>query len=219
MGLLTRLFGGRAGADHEDRGRSIAAHMDALAGLDGWWSSEGARRRVRDAFFAVQRSWIERDPSIGAPYLTDAMAARQAMRIEGLVRQRRIHMLENPLIEDLDFVDAEESPAPRVVVRLLLSMVETVLDSESGAVVAGARRRKIHRVEFWVLARDAGEWRLADVEMEDEGGRHLAAPLVSERYLAGSPELLLRERYARDEITMGEFEERMEELLGRDPGF
>ena len=36
-----------------------------LAQLDRKWSSESLRRRVRDVFFAVQRSWIERDPEIG----------------------------------------------------------------------------------------------------------------------------------------------------------
>jgi hypothetical protein len=218
MGLLSRLFG-REGADHEARGRDVAAHMDSLAGLEGWWSSEGLRRRVRDTFFAVQRSWIERDPAIGEPYMTPALAARQRLRIEGLLRQRRIHMLENPLIEDLDFVSVEESPEPRVVVRLLLSMVETVLDSDTGAVVAGAPRLKINSVEYWVLTRHGDAWCLADVEMEDEGGRHLAPPLVSDRYLADSPELLLRERYAREEITIEEFEKQMEELLGSDPTY
>ena len=220
MGLLSRLFGRRAGdGDHESRGRSVAAHMDALAGLEGWWSSESLRRRVRDTFFAVQRSWIERDPGIGEPYLTPELAARQRLRIEGLVRQHRVHMLENPLIEDLDFVTVDESPEPRVVVRLLLSMVETVLDSRTGVVVAGAPRLKIMRVEYWVLSRHADAWCLADVEMQDEGGRHLAAPLVSERYLAGSPELLLRERYAREEITLDEFEAEMGRLLGSDPTY
>jgi predicted lipid-binding transport protein (Tim44 family) len=218
MGLLSRLFG-RARPDHESRGQDIAAHMDSLAGLDGWWSSEALRRRVRDIFFAVQRSWIERDPAIGEPYMTPALMARQRLRIEGLVAQRRIHMIENPLIEDLDFVAVDESPEPRVVARLLLSMVETVVDSGTGAVVAGAARRTITRVEYWVLARHGDAWCLADVEMQDEGGRHLAAPLVSDRYLADSPELLLRERYAREEITLDEFETRMGELLGNDPTY
>jgi hypothetical protein len=216
MGLLSRLFG-RGRPDHEALGRDVAAHMDSLAGHEGWWSSEALRRRVRDAFFAVQRSWIERDPGIGEPFMTPGLTARQRLRIEGLVHQRRIHMLENPLIEDLDFVAVDESPEPRVVARLVLSMVETVLDSDTRAVVAGAPRVKISRIEYWVLIRHDDAWCLADVEMEDEGGRHLAAPLVSDRYFAGSPELLLRERYAREEITLEEFEARMGELLGNDP--
>jgi hypothetical protein len=220
MGLLSRLFtGGTRAEDHESRGRSVAAYMDALAGLEGCWSSESLRRRIRDTFFAVQRSWIERDPEIGRPYMTPSLALRQRMRIEGLINQNRIHMLENPLIEDLDFVSAEDSPAPRVVVRLLLSMVETVLDSETDAVVAGARRLKIHRVEYWVMTHQDGAWCLNDVEMQDEGGRHLAAPLVSERYLLDCPELLLRERFAREELSMGEFEEQMERLLREGPAY
>lgn len=218
MGFLRRIFGGGT-PDREERGAGAAAHMDALAGLEPWWSSEAVRRRVRDIFFAVQRSWIERAPDIAEPYLTPALAARQRLRIEGLIRQNRIHMLENPLIEDLDFALAEESPAPRVVARLELSMVETITDSGTGQVVAGAPRLKIGRVEYWVLARHGDAWCLADVEMEGEGGRHMTAPLVSERYVDLSPEMLLRERYAREEITLEEFEARMAELLGSDPTY
>ncbi len=219
MGLFSRLFGGGAAAGADVRGESVAARMDALAGLEGWWSSESVRRRVRDIFFAVQRSWIERDAPIAEPCLTPQLAARQRLRIEGLVRQDRIHMLENPLIEDLDFVEAKEAPVPRVVARLEISMVETISDSRTGEVVAGAPRLKIMRVEYWSLERHDGAWRLADVEMQDEGGRHLAAPLVSERYVDLSPEMILRERYARDEITLDEFEAEMGRLLGSDPAY
>lgn len=219
MGLFSRLFGGNPDAHADTRGESVAGRMDALAGLEAWWSSESVRRRVRDIFFAVQRSWIERDAPIAEPYLTPQLATRQRLRIEGLVRQDRVHMLENPLIEDLDFVEAEEAPEPRVVARLEISMVETISDSRTGAVVAGAPRRKIMRVEYWVLARHDGAWCLADVEMEDEGGRHLAAPLVSERYVDLSPEMILRERYARDEITLDQFETEMGRLLGSDPTY
>ena len=219
MGLFSRLFGGNPDAHADTRGESVAGRMDALAGLEAWWSSESVRRRVRDIFFAVQRSWIERDAPIAEPYLTPQLAARQRLRIEGLVRQDRVHMLETPLIEDLDFVEAEEAPEPRVVARLEISMVETISDSRTGAVVAGAPRRKIMRVEYWVLARHDGAWCLADVEMEDEGGRHLAAPLVSERYVDLSPEMILRERYARDEITLDQFETEMGRLLGSDPTY
>ncbi|MEQ9092815.1 MAG: TIM44-like domain-containing protein, partial [Miltoncostaeaceae bacterium] len=164
MGLLTRLLGREE--LHEVRGSNVAAHMDALAGLEGCWSSETVRRRVRDIFFAVQRSWVERSPDIGEPYLTAQMATRQELRIDGLLRQGRVHMLENPLIEDLDFVDLDESPHPRVVARLMVSMVETIMDADTDAVVAGAPRQKIHRVEYWVLTNEGDGWRLADVEMQ-----------------------------------------------------
>ena len=75
------------------------------------------------------------------------------------------------------------------------------------------------RVDYWVLARHDGAWCLADVEMEDEGGRHLAAPLVSERYVDLSPEMILRGWCARDEITLDQFETEMGRLLGSDPTY
>jgi predicted lipid-binding transport protein (Tim44 family) len=219
MGLFGRIFGGRGEGDPEKRGGSVAAHLDALAGVEPWWSSEELRRRVRDVFFAVQRSWIERDPEVGAPFMSEALLARQRLRIEGLVRQHRVHMLENPLIEDLDFVDVRESPAPSVVARLELSMVETIRDSDTGALVAGRPQEKLARTEYWTFARERDAWVLSDVEQEDEGGRHLAAPLVSERYAELSPESVLRERYAREEITLEQFEEEMARILEEDPGY
>ena len=62
MGLLDRLLGREPTT--ERRGEDVAARMEALSQLYDKWSTETLRRRVRDVFFAVERSWIERDPGI-----------------------------------------------------------------------------------------------------------------------------------------------------------
>src|SRR6266511_1793707 len=130
MGLVSRLLGREPDADR--RGEDVAARLEALAQLDPMWSTETLRRRVRDVFFAVERSWIERDPAVGEPYLAAQLAASQRLRIEGLVRQHRVHQLENPLIEDLDFVAVDDAGAGRLTALLDLSLVETILDDASG---------------------------------------------------------------------------------------
>jgi len=163
---------------------------------------------VRDVFFAVQRSWIERDPKIGEPYMTAELMARQKLRIEGLISQHRVHQLENPLIEDLDFVqytEGDEGAQPTVTVLLDISVVETILDADSGALVAGHPNAKLRNKEYWTFAwRES--WLLDEVEQPGEGARHLKAPLVGGDYAELSPESVLRERYARGEIELDEFE-------------
>lgn len=219
MGLLGRLFT-RAGVEHEARGEDVTARLRAAAATDGTLAPEQVRRRVRDAFFALQRSWIERDPSVAEGFLSPALAERQRMRIEGLIRQNRVHRLENPLIEDLDFVafvPADDVAEPSVTARLWISMVETIRDSRSGKLVAGKPREKRLTTEYWTFERSNGSWLLADVEQDDEGRRHLSAPLVGDDFADLSPEMGLRERYARAEITMEEFEAQMAELLRSDP--
>jgi hypothetical protein len=214
LGLLDRLFGSQ---DKEQRGESVAARLDALGQLDAKWSTERLRRRLRDVFFAVQRSWIERDPAIGEPYMTPELMARQKLRIDGLISQRRVHQLENPLIEDLDFVaftEAGDGVEPEVTALLEISLVETILDADSGALVAGRPSFKLRNREYWTFAwRD--NWVLAEVEQPGEGARHMKAPLVGGDYAELSPESVLRERYARGEIELEEFEREMAGLLGR----
>lgn len=215
MGLLDRLFGG----GREERGESVGSRLDALAQLDPWWSTESLRRRIRDVFFAVQRSWIERNADIGVPYMTDELTARQRLRIEGLVNQRRVHQLENPLIEDLDFAsfsEGGEGEEPRVTALLTMSVVETILDADTGALVAGQRNHKLMRQEYWTFVRRGGKWLLEDVEQPGEGRRHMKAPLVGGDYAELSPEMVLRERYARGEIEIEQFEQEMAKLLGRE---
>lgn len=217
MGLLSRLFGG--GGDHDRRGEGMADILAALAQSDPAWSPETIRRRLRDIFFAVQRSWIERDPAIGEPYMTESLSFRQGLRIEGLLRQNRVHQLENPLIEDLDFVAySDTSEPPRVTARLWISLVETILDAETRRLVAGSRSQR-RDVQFWTLDLVDGVWLLADVEEGTEGERHMAAPLVGEGFANLSPEMILRERYAREEITIEEFETQMEQFLTEGPGY
>jgi predicted lipid-binding transport protein (Tim44 family) len=222
VGVLSRLFGGGGAAGTERRGEDVVARMGALGQLDAKWSPEALRRRVRDAFFAVQRQWIERDPEVGAPFETPELLARQKLRIDGLVHQHRVHQLENPLIEDLDFIAFEEGAAggeATVTALLDVSLVETILDADSGALVAGHPNVKQQRKEYWTFAWRDGAWRLSEVEQPGEGARHLKAPLVGGDYAELSPESVLRERYARGEIEIEEFEREMGELLGREPRY
>lgn len=205
----------------------MAGRLDGLAQLDPKWSSESLRRRVRDVFFAVQRSWIERNPDIGAPYMTEPLMARQRLRIEGLVNQRRVHQLENPLIEDLDFASFKEgetgaaagsSHEPLVVVAISISLVETILDADSRQRVAGAGHKE-RREEWWHFVHRDGSWLLDEVEQHAEGARHLKAPLVGDAYAELSPEMVLRERYARGEIEIEQFERELATLLERGPTY
>lgn len=221
MGLFKRVFKGR-GEDRDARGEDVGQRLDALAQLNPWWSTESLRRRVRDIFFAVQRSWIERNAEIGAPFMTGDLLARQRLRIEGLVNQRRVHQLENPLIEDLDFAsfaegaEGAEGEEPRVSALLTMSLVETILDADSGALVAGERNQKQMRQEYWTFVRRGEKWLLEDVEQPGEGKRHMKAPLVGADYAKLSPEMVLRERYAQGQIEIEEFEAAMAQLLERD---
>jgi hypothetical protein len=213
MGLLDRLLGREPTT--ERRGEDVAARMEALSQLDDKWSTETLRRRVRDVFFAVERSWIERDPAVEEPYMAAQLAASQRLRIEGLVRQHRVHQLENPLIEDLDFVAVEETP-PRVTALLDMSMVEVILDDQTKAVVAGRPNQKVRRRQFWTFDWGDADWMLADVEQPDAGARHLTAPLVGGDFAELSPEMILRERYARGDIELDQFEREMGALLQRE---
>ncbi|HEX4623281.1 MAG TPA: TIM44-like domain-containing protein [Solirubrobacteraceae bacterium] len=213
MGLLDRLLGREPTT--ERRGEDVAARMEALSQLDDKWATETLRRRVRDVFFAVERSWIERDPAVEEPYMAAQLAASQRLRIEGLVRQHRVHQLENPLIEDLDFVAVEETP-PRVTALLDMSMVEVILDDQTQAVVAGRPNQKVRRRQFWTFDWGDADWMLADVEQPDAGARHLTAPLVGGDFAELSPEMILRERYARGDIELDQFEREMAALLQRE---
>jgi Tim44-like domain len=225
VGLFSKLFGGGGAAGKEARGEDVASRLDGLAQLDRKWSSESLRRRVRDVFFAVQRSWIERDPEIGRPFMTDQLMDRQKLRIEGLIAQHRVHQFENPLIEDLDFVSYDEGDPntidePRVTTALDISLVETILNADTGQLVAGRPNYKIQNSEYWTFVFRDGKWLLDEVEQPGEGARHMKAPLVGGDYAKLSPEMVLRERYARDEITLEQFEAEMQQYLNKnDPTY
>jgi hypothetical protein len=214
MGLFSRLLGREP--DTEARGEDVAARLEALSQLDPKWGTETLRRRIRDVFFAVERSWIERDAAVGEPYLAPQLAASQRLRIEGLVRQHRVHQLENPLIEDLDFVAADDA-AGRVTALLSISLVETILDDQTGALVAGRAGQPVRRQQYWTFDWIDGAWLLADVEQPEAGARHLNAPLVGGDFAELGPEMILRERYARGEIEIEQFEREMAALLQREP--
>src|SRR3954453_4431166 len=103
MGIFSKLFSGGRAAGKEESGEDVASRLDGLAQLDRKWATESLRRPVRDVFFAVQRSSIERDPEIARPFMIEKLMDRQKLRIDGLIAQPRVHQFETPLIEVLDF--------------------------------------------------------------------------------------------------------------------
>src|SRR5262249_9406728 len=119
------------------------------------------------------------------------------------------------LIEDLDFVSFEEE-AGTVTTLLDISLVETILDADTRAVVAGRPNYKVRRQGYWTFIWQDDKWLLDDVEQPGEGARHMKAPLVGGEYAELSPEMVLREKYARGDITLDEFEKEMEQFLGKE---
>jgi hypothetical protein len=127
------------------------------------------------------------------------------------------------LIEDLDFVgfreDDDLGDEPRVTTLLDMSLVETILDADTQRVVSGRPNFKITREEYWTFVHRDGRWLLEDVEQPGEGARHMKAPLVGGEFAELSPEMVLRERYARGEMELEQFEVEMEKLLGSGPTY
>ena len=82
--------------------------------------------------------------------------------------------------------------------------------------VAGAFNHQTRRIQYWNFAWGDGKWLLDEVEQPGEGQRHMKAPLVGDEYATLSPESILRERYARGEIEIEEFEAEMAKLLGKE---
>ena len=99
-----------------------------------------------------------------------------------------------------------------MVVALNVSLVETILDADTRQMVAGSRAQ-IRNQEYWIFVHRGGQWMLDEVEQAEEGVRHLKAPLVGGQYANLSPEMVLREKYARGEMEIEEFEREMGRLL------
>ena len=72
------------------------------------------------------------------------------------------------------------------------------------------------RRQYWTFDWQDEAWVLADVEQPDAGARHLTAPLVGGDFAELSPEMILRERYARGDIELDQFEREMAALLQRE---
>ena len=148
------------------------------------------------------------------------MNARQKLRIEGLISQHRVHQLENPLIEDLDFVRYEQG-GPRPGAWTASSCCSTSRWSRRSSTPTAARwspggqPEDPARAVLGLPVAD-GKWLLDDVEQPGEGARHMKAPLVGDDYATLSPESILRERYARGEIEIEEFEAEMAKFLGKE---
>jgi hypothetical protein len=229
--MLERLFG--RGDRDDDAGKvEVADALRTLAQVDPYWSPERIRRRVKDIFFALERSWIERDPEVAAEYLTARFAALHRVRIKSLIDSHHVHRLEAPIIEELVFMGYHEAgeenadpilgplggdpSEPQVAAAIKIRMTESLRDDRDDSVIS-ASDGELFEQETWALLFEKDNWMLDQVTPTEGGSRAIKAPMVSDAYAKGGPELALREQYARGEIELDDVEKKMSAALERGP--
>ena len=177
--------------------RTSPARLEALAQLDRQVvdrgaAPTGARRVLRGRALVDRARPVGRRAVHGVAARGVAAPAHRGPRAPASRPSAREPADRGPRLRR----DATMTP-PHVTALLDMSMVEMILDDPTGRLVAGRPGAKVRRRQYWTFDWRTTRWVLADVEQPDAGARHLNAPLVGGDFASLSPEMILRERYAR----------------------
>ncbi|MBI4142786.1 TIM44-like domain-containing protein [Candidatus Uhrbacteria bacterium] len=148
--------------------KRVDAVVAAAATSDRAWDADALLARVRDVFTRFQAAWSARDANALAPLLTESYRKRMVLELAVLQAEHRRNTVERPTIRSLiilDAVNAKDHRADRVTVEVIAQAHDVLRDDANDRVLF---TDDAEFTEYWVFAREDGEWQLERIRQSTE---------------------------------------------------
>ena len=141
-----------------------------------------AEARVRHVFNAVQRAWAERDQYIASDCMSESMFREHKTETDEMISRRERNVLENIVINEIvitKFSDTQSSsgydsglePASSygssgrsvMEARISASMIDYVIDENTGSVIDGDANVPDRFTETWRFIKNENGWVLDEI--------------------------------------------------------
>jgi predicted lipid-binding transport protein (Tim44 family) len=180
-----------------------AAQLDAQSGMatiqseDAHFDPDTFRQRVRQAFFALEQAWQERDLNASRPFMSPGLYLGWSSQVQQLVELHKKNVLDGLRLDGLDVVKVVHGQAfDNVTVRLAATCADYEVDEQTGRMIFGSRSPS-QFVEYWTFQRSVGV-QTTDRSILDRVCPNCGAPLEINQ--VGEC------RYCRAAVTSGRFD-------------
>lgn len=177
--------------------------LDASRGVEVIRASDPAfdpvtfRRRVEQAFYALQTAWQERDLTSSRPFMSPGLYLGWSSQVRQMIELHKKNVLEGLRIDDIEIVGVIHGRVfDDITVRITATCADYEVDDRSGEIVFGSRSPSSF-TEYWTFQRSVGT-QTTDRSILDKVCPNCGAPLEINQIGAC--------RYCKAAVTSGRFD-------------
>lgn len=143
--------------------------LDKLRVQDKLWDPDRIKARVEQAYFQVQRAWMERNQDIAREFMSDRLYAKHKLQTDSMIREGRKNILEQinlvqaRVIQVADYTDdARDS----IWVYIRGSMIDYIINDRTKIVISGNKKKPEEFAELWKFIRGSNGWLLDEIDQK-----------------------------------------------------
>ncbi|MGB2940664.1 MAG: Tim44-like domain-containing protein [Candidatus Dormiibacterota bacterium] len=199
---------GRGGAqpavDQTYTGPVMSDPTQGLADItanDPGFNQEKFLERTQQAFFQLQKAWMDRNVDEGRAYMAPGLYTSWKMQVDQMTAAHKKNVLENLFIQGTQIVKASHDASyDMLTVKVDASAMDYEVNDETGKEVFAVGGKKADRpfTEFWTFQRSAGAKTLVSGGVTDKKCPNCGAP--SDVNETGHC------KYCNAEVTSGQFD-------------
>jgi hypothetical protein len=147
--------------------RQCRGLLQRLEQIDASWDPESIKRRVEQMYFKVQEAWMQRDQSIAREFMSDRLYEKHKMQTDVMRSEHRknvleqINLVQTKVVNVSDYAD-DSKDCLRVYIQG--SMIDYMVNDQTGERISGDSRRLEFFAELWTLVRGKTGWVLDEIE-------------------------------------------------------
>lgn len=139
--------------------------------------------RVREVFMKVQEAWMERDQYIARDFMSDNLFEEHRSETDAMIEERKKNVLRDIRIHEVRIIDIRDDQAgaddslepsggygrsghgvPRLSASITASMIDYVIDEDSGRVIDGDAEYRDEFTEVWKFVKNFNGWVADEIE-------------------------------------------------------
>jgi len=150
------------------KGNESKSLLRKLRRQDNAWDLSKIKSRIENAFFKIQKAWMELDPDIAKDVMSDRFYEEHKLQINKMIRDNQKNIRENiklketSVVEVVDFIgDTKDS----IWVYVKGSKIDYVVDAATDQLIVGDRAKPAGFTELWKLVKSQDrEWVIDEID-------------------------------------------------------
>ncbi|HEX3047846.1 MAG TPA: Tim44-like domain-containing protein [Bacillota bacterium] len=141
--------------------------LQKIARIDNTWNPYFLKQNIEKAFFKIQEARMKRDLTMARDYVSATLYEKYKAETDRLIREHRKHILETVrLIETriVQVADYTDDSKDMMWVHIKGSMIDYIVDDQTGEVVSGNTDQAETLTELWKFIRGPKGWALDEID-------------------------------------------------------
>jgi hypothetical protein len=140
--------------------------LERAAATDGAWDEEALKKRIEQAFYAIQRAWVARDQDKARKFMSDRLYEKHKMQTDKMIANKVKNILEGlDLIEAgvVQIMDYKKDSKDAFWAFIKASALDYNIDESTGQAVGEVEDPTVFQ-ELWKFIRTDKGWVVDEID-------------------------------------------------------